>query len=134
VINLAYLCVVKLKNAYMCHFLSMGFKVCPRCGEKFTSIEVKRINGRVYYYAVHSFNGFRRKCYLGPEYYEYVTRLHFNELTLQGAVIEERLINYLLSIIETLNKMEIEKLRNYKTELKQVITTLKTILNKIETD
>ena len=45
-------------------------RVCPRCGERYTTLEIHRYRDREYLYAVHEVwrNGVRtrRKCYLGP--------------------------------------------------------------------
>ena len=46
-------------------------RVCPRCGQRYTELEVHRSHGREYLYAVHDtwVNGkrFRHRCYLGPK-------------------------------------------------------------------
>jgi len=45
-------------------------RICPRCGERYTTLEVHRYGDREYLYAIHEtrHNGVRtrRKCYLGP--------------------------------------------------------------------
>jgi hypothetical protein len=45
--------------------------ICPRCGERYTNLEVRRVDGRDYLYAVHDnrVNGKRvqHRCYLGPK-------------------------------------------------------------------
>ncbi|MFP3138122.1 MAG: hypothetical protein RXS42_07885 [Nitrososphaeria archaeon] len=51
-------------------------RICPRCGERYTSLDIHRDKGREYLYAIHIVrrNGVRtrRKCYLGPlEGYRY---------------------------------------------------------------
>jgi len=68
----------------------------------------------VYYYAVHVFkdsSGKRRvkKCYLGPEEYEYVSRLHAKEgLTLKGLRDRQRALEYLDALISYLQNVELD--------------------------
>jgi len=81
-------------------------RVCPRCRCPFSYIKEKRVNGRVYLYAVHYYRdstGRRRvkECYLGPkDHYKYVTKMHEKEeLVLKGLVEQERIVEYFDSII-----------------------------------
>lgn len=88
-------------------------KMCPRCGAPFKWLEKRRIGNRVYYYAVHELRiGGRRyikKCYLGPETYTYVTKLHSREgLELRGLVDRSRVLEYLDAIIGYLQSVELE--------------------------
>ena len=88
-------------------------KICPRCGAPFKWLERRRIGNRVYYYAVHELRvGGRRyikKCYLGPETYTYVTKLHSREgLELRGLVDRSRVLEYLDAIIGYLQSVELE--------------------------
>jgi len=91
-------------------------RVCPRCGCSFSYIKEKKINGRVYLYAVHYYrddSGRRRmrECYLGPkDYYEYVTKMHEKEgLVLKGLICAERLIEYLDAIIDYMKNNNVDK-------------------------
>lgn len=77
-------------------------KVCPRCGERYSYIERRRVGRNVYLYAVHYWrdeSGRRRvrKCYLGPLTYEYVSHLH--DFTLRGLSVKERNLQYLETLL-----------------------------------
>ena len=83
----------------------MTIRVCPRCGLPFTYVRERRVNGRVYLYAVHHYKDSSgkvriRECYLGPkDHYEYVTRLHEKErLILKGLIEQERVLEYIDSL------------------------------------
>ncbi len=57
-----------------------AYRVCPRCGRPIDWIERRIKNGHVYIYAYHYVkdeNGKRKvkKCYLGPEKYDYANRV-----------------------------------------------------------
>jgi len=57
-----------------------AYRVCPRCGRPIDWLERRVVNGHVYYYAWHIIvdkNGQKRrkKCYLGPEKYDYANRV-----------------------------------------------------------
>lgn len=79
-------------------------KICPRCGQHYSYIETRTVEVKSrdkskkqnYYYAVHyekDENGKtrRRRCYLGPNRYIYVTRLHRDlGLILYGAIVPKR--------------------------------------------
>ena len=57
-----------------------AYRVCPRCGRPIDWVERRVMNGHVYYYAWHIItdeNGQKRrkKCYLGPEKYDYANRV-----------------------------------------------------------
>ena len=93
--------------------------VCPRCGSPISWIETQRKGSRVYYVAVH-YMGYSkvggkvrkrvRKCYLGPELYEYVTRLHQDlGLRLEGAVVDRRVLHYLDAFVEALLRVELDR-------------------------
>jgi len=92
----------------------MSLKLCPRCGAPYSWIERRESGGRVYYYAVHVYkdsSGKRRvkKCYLGPEEYEYVSRLHAKEgLTLKGLRDSQRALEYLDALIAYLQTVELD--------------------------
>jgi hypothetical protein len=64
-------------------------KLCPRCGQPLSYIESYKKGSQTYYVAVH-YEGYEkaevegrrrikkkvRKCYLGPQVYKYVEKLH----------------------------------------------------------
>ncbi|MFP3171957.1 MAG: hypothetical protein RXQ79_02820 [Acidilobus sp.] len=80
--------------------------VCPRCGAPVSYIERQRRGNRVYYYAVH-YEGYERtpdgrvhkkvrRCYLGPNAYVEVSKLHADlGLTLKGLIEEGRERDYM---------------------------------------
>jgi uncharacterized C2H2 Zn-finger protein len=86
-----------------------GEKVCPRCGQPYSYIESYRRGQQTYYVAVH-YEGYEkvegkkrvkkkvRKCYLGPQTYKYVEKLH--ELGLSGAVDRERFKRYFRELLD----------------------------------
>jgi len=78
----------------------MRISVCPRCGKRVSYVKEKKVNGRVYLYAVHWECGRRRECYLGPkDRYEYVTRMHEKEsLVFKGLTDRYRALEYLTSL------------------------------------
>jgi len=56
-------------------------RICPRCGQLCSTIRKKKVYGRYYWYAVHTYyeNGKRkfRYCYLGPaDGYRYSVQPH----------------------------------------------------------
>ncbi|WP_148666755.1 hypothetical protein [Acidilobus sp. 7A] len=83
-----------------------GVMVCPRCGQPVSYIERQRRGNRVYYYAVH-YEGYERtpdgrvhkkvrRCYLGPNAYIEVSKLHADlGLTLKGLMEEGRERDYM---------------------------------------
>ena len=93
--------------------------VCPRCGSPISWVERQRKGDRVYYYAVHYLGytkvGGRvrkrvRRCYLGPESYEYVSRLHKDlGIVLEGAVVDRRVVHYLDAFVEALSRVELDR-------------------------
>jgi len=108
----------------------MLLKTCPRCGEKISWIETQRKGKRIYYIAVHYYKGKKRKrCYLGPKQYEYVSRLHSDiGLEFEGAMSTERIINYLDKIIQTLE----ENPNLDRATLIRIATKIRKISRKIE--
>ena len=73
-------------------------RTCPRCGAPYSYIEKREKDGRIYYYAVHYFYGddgrrHARKCYLGPDTYIYVSKLH-KSLVLEGMIEKGRIMDY----------------------------------------
>jgi len=93
--------------------------VCPRCGAPISWVERQVKGGRVYYYAVHYLGYTKsggkirkkvRRCYLGPEAYEYVTRLHRDlGIVLEGAVVDRRVVHYLDAFVESLSRVELDR-------------------------
>ena len=111
--------------------------VCPRCGLPFNWVETQDKGGRTYYYAVH-YMGYSkvgskikkkiRKCYLGPEEYEYVSRLHSDlGLKLEGAVVERRVVHYLDAFISALAGSELDR-----ATLTEILTKLKHLTQRLE--
>ena len=106
-------------------------KICPRCGERYSYIDRKKVRDQVYLYAVHYYKvgGKRkvRKCYLGPESeYIYVSRLH--EFPLRGPLDRERILKYLRSLVALLvlrkDKFDEKTKREIKEELIRAIESL----------
>jgi hypothetical protein len=78
---------------------------CPRCGLVISWVERVRRGDRVYYVAAHSSGGGKRarRCYLGPEEYVYVSKLHEDlGLTLRGALERDRWVDYMASLVEAI--------------------------------
>jgi len=96
--------------------MNTPIRVCPRCGHPYSYIKEKRVNGRVYLYAVHCVKDASGRvrtteCYLGPkDQYEYVTKMHMREgLILKGLMDQERAVQYLCSIINHMINIELEE-------------------------
>ena len=109
-------------------------RVCPRCGLPFSYVKEKRINGRVYLYAIHYIKegpGRRRvkERYLGPkDRYEYVTRMHEKEnLVLKGLIEQERAVQYLYSIVSYMVSTKLDR-----DTAKLIIETLKEAVQELE--
>jgi len=108
----------------------LGRLVCPRCGGFISWVERRRVGNRIYYYAVHVIDSKRvcgkivrriRKCYLGPEKYVYVSKLHSIEgLVLRGLVDNYRLVEYLETITKYVISVGIEP-RTWK-RIKEILT------------
>jgi len=117
---------------------------CPRCGSPISWIETQRKGDRVYYVAVH-YAGYTKvggkvrkrikKCYLGPEVYEYVSRTHQNlGVVLEGAVVDRRVLHYLDAFITALSKAELDKptLVEIVSKLRYLTSRLEEYVRKIE--
>jgi len=86
-------------------------RICPRCGEPFSYLKRRVVNGRVYLYAVHYLGYTRendrikkitRECYLGPEdKYIHASTTHEKEgLRLKGLGDSRRFLEYLDKLLE----------------------------------
>ena len=123
---------------------------CPVCGRPIDYIEKKVVKGNgtqhVYYYASHIIideNGQKKvkKCYLGAEAYDYVSRKHsdlgivFTGLTVDPA---KRLTEYINSAVEKLNaKMDsgtlsLEEARSWLNALRETIAKLQSLADVLE--
>jgi hypothetical protein len=72
-------------------------------------VERVRRGGRVYYVAAHSSGGGKRarRCYLGPEEYVYVSKLHEDlNLVLKGALDGDRWVDYMVSLVDAIASQE----------------------------
>jgi hypothetical protein len=82
-------------------------KLCPRCNQPYSYIESYTKGSQKYYVAVH-YEGYQkaegkvkkrvRKCYLGPQVYKYVEKLH--ELGLSGPIDKERFKRYFKELLD----------------------------------
>ena len=89
-----------------------GVMICPRCGQPVSYIERQRRGNQVYYYAVH-YEGYERgpdgrvhkkvrRCYLGPNAYIEVSKLHADlGLTLKGLIEEGRERDYMEALVRS---------------------------------
>jgi len=123
---------------------------CPVCGRPIDYIEKKVVKGNgtqhIYYYARHIIideNGQKKvkKCYLGAEAYDYVSRKHsdlgivFTGLTVDPA---KRLTEYINSAVEKLNaKMDsgtlsLEEARSWLNALRETIAKLQSLADVLE--
>jgi len=96
--------------------------ICPRCGQPISYIERQRRGNQVYYYAVH-YLGYERgpddrihkkvkRCYLGPEAYIEVSKLHADlGLTLKGLMEEGRERYYINALVEALVRSVRDRIR-----------------------
>ena len=86
-------------------------RLCPRCGLPYSYIESYTKGSQKYYVAVH-YEGYEkaeaegkkkvkkkvRKCYLGPQVYKYVEKLHGLELS--GPIDKERFKRYFKELLD----------------------------------
>jgi hypothetical protein len=86
-------------------------RLCPRCNQPFSYIESYTRGSQTYYVAVH-YEGYEkvevegrrrikkkvRKCYLGPQVYKYVEKLHGLELS--GPIDRERFKRYFKELLD----------------------------------
>ncbi len=89
----------------------MSQRVCPKCGLPYSYLEKREVNGRVYYYAVHYYRegGKRRKrrCYLGPKVYGYVSPIQ--GFPLRGMNELGRYLEYLEHLVVELSEAELSE-------------------------
>ena len=126
-------------------------RICPRCGGAYSYIEERKKGEQVYYLAVHvryekTDGGYKRhvkKCYLGPDLYKYVSKLHEREdLAFAGLVDQDRLVDYLDTIYENVmnsDSLSYLGLLNEKgnpkiDEVEKLIKKLEDMINKIRQD
>ena len=121
-----------------------GRSTCPRCGSPISWIEKLRRGDRVYYVAVHYLGYTKsggkvrkrvRRCYLGPEEYEYVTRLHRDlGIVLKGAIEERRVVHYLDAFLEALPRANVDRptLVEILNKLRYLATRLEEYVKKLE--
>lgn len=107
-------------------------RICPRCKLPYSYLERRQVGDRVYLYTVHESreHGKRRikKCYLGPDKYRYVSKLHSPEgLVLRGLHDQDRVIDYLESLLQYLleEKNSLKHLENITFMLRHVLAKLK---------
>jgi hypothetical protein len=111
---------------------------CPVCGLPIDWVEKRVRNGHVYYYAWHIIadeNGQKRrkKCYLGAERYDYVSRKNYDlGLTLRGMAYDEadRFSEYFNSALDKLSAkvqsgtLELEEAREWLRAFRDTIARL----------
>jgi len=136
-----------MKAFKLCHPINlwgekMEIKICPRCGEPYNWVEKLRRGEQTYYYAVHVVKeggkAYRRKCYLGPAEYKYVTVTHEpkERMVLSGMLDGNRAIKYMYSLMSYIENnaknMDPDKLialaRNilsFATKIERIATTQK---------
>jgi len=95
--------------------------ICPSCKKPVSWYEKRKTKHNTYVYAAHEIkeNGKRkiRKCYLGPEKeYNYVSRMQ-KGLVLRGLIDENRELEYLEELIESLIEEELSIDKNKAKEL-----------------
>lgn len=105
-------------------------------------LERRSTRSNTYYYAVHveKVGGRRRvrKCYLGPEAYVNVTKLHQVEegLTLHGLVDRRRAVKYLLRIAsyleEELPSMDGRTAAELASDVRLAVAKLHVVLDAME--
>jgi len=121
-----------------------GRPTCPRCGSPISWVEKLRRGDRVYYVAVHYLGYTKsggkvrkkvRRCYLGPELYEYVSRTHRDlGIVLEGAVVERRVVHYLDAFVSALSRVELDRptLVEILNKLRYLASRLETYVAKLE--
>lgn len=121
-------------------------EVCPVCGRPIDWVERRVRNGHVYYYAYHyinDVNGKRKvkKCYLGADKYDYVTRKNSDlGMELKGMAYSEadRFSEYFNSALDKLSakvqsgNLELEEARSWLDLLKDMKSRLERLMAVLE--
>ncbi len=123
---------------------------CPVCGRPIDYIERRVDKGsgtqHVYYYARHVIideNGQKKvkKCYLGAEAYDYVSRKHSDlGIVFTGMVADpaKRLTEYINSAVEKLNaKMEsgtlsLEEAKSWLNAVEEAMEELRSLIDRLQ--
>jgi len=118
---------------------------CPICGLPIDWVERRVVNGHVYYYAWHVIeeNGKRRrkKCYLGAERYDYVSRKHSDlGVALRGMAYgpAQRLAEYVSSAIDRLSDqleggtLDLEQARQWLRAVREAEARLHALADRLE--
>jgi len=118
---------------------------CPICGLPIDWVERRVVNGHVYYYAWHVIdeNGKRRrkKCYLGAERYDYVSRKHSDlGVALRGMAYgpAQRLAEYVSSAIDRLSDqleggtLDLEQARQWLRAVREAEERLHALADRLE--
>jgi hypothetical protein len=118
---------------------------CPICGLPIDWVERRVVNGHVYYYAWHVIeeNGKRRrkKCYLGAERYDYVSRKHSDlGVALRGMAYgpAQRLAEYVSSAIDRLSAqleggtLDLEQARQWLRAVREAEARLHALADRLE--
>jgi hypothetical protein len=118
---------------------------CPICHLPIDWVERRVVNGHVYYYAWHVIeeNGKRRrkKCYLGAERYDYVSRKHSDlGVALRGMAYgpAQRLAEYVSSAIDRLSAqleggaLDLEQARQWLRAVREAEGRLHALADRLE--
>jgi len=118
---------------------------CPICRLPIDWVERRVVNGHVYYYAWHVIeeNGKRRrkKCYLGAERYDYVSRKHSDlGVALRGMAYgpAQRLAEYVSSAIDRLSAqleggaLDLEQARQWLRAVREAEERLHALADRLE--
>jgi len=118
---------------------------CPICRLPIDWVERRVVNGHVYYYAWHVIeeNGKRRrkKCYLGAERYDYVSRKHSDlGVALRGMAYgpAQRLAEYVSSAIDRLSDqleggaLDLEQARQWLRAVREAEERLHALADRLE--
>ena len=117
---------------------------CPICRLPIDWVERRVVNGHVYYYAWHVIeeNGKRRrKCYLGAERYDYVSRKHSDlGVALRGMAYgpAQRLAEYVSSAIDRLSAqleggaLDLEQARQWLRAVREAEGRLHALADRLE--
>ena len=123
---------------------------CPVCGRPIDYIEKKVVKGNgtqhIYYYARHIIvdeNGQKKvkKCYLGAEAYDYVSRKHSDlGIVFMGLTVDpvQRLTDYVNSAVEKLNvkieggALSPEQARSWLNAVREATARLQSLADRLE--